>query len=62
MKNIAITYKDSPGKLNNSSKPAQAKFQIGNRSCPEQKKIQSSPSKGISIHTQVKPYVSRPVI
>lgn len=61
MKNIAITYKDTPGKLNSSSKPDQAKFQVGNKACPEQK-IHSSPSKGISIHTQVKPYVNRPVI
>lgn len=37
MKNIAITYKDTPGKLNSSSKPDQAKFQVGNKACPEQK-------------------------
>lgn len=40
MENTANAYKDTPGKLNNSSKPAQAKFQMGNWAFPEERKIQ----------------------
>lgn len=30
--------KNTPGKLNNSSKPAQGTFQIGNWACPEEQR------------------------
>lgn len=40
MENIATTYKDTLGKLNNSSKLVQAKFQMDNWAFPEEQKIQ----------------------
>lgn len=37
MENTATTYKDTLGKLNNSSKLARAKFQMGNWAFSEEK-------------------------